>query len=156
MASSNLIIAFADDDQDDREFFIDAIGSLDTSVQILQFKNGADLIGHLESCGNESPDLIFLDLNMPVMNGKQCLRKLRLSLTLNKLPVIIFSTSDSESDVNDTYNLGANLYLKKTYSLKALRESLSEILCMPWKADMTKPERNGFLFRPGRIKVHRS
>ena len=156
MVSAKLIIALTDDDQDDCEFFIDALGSLDTSLQVLQFENGADLIEHLDSCEKESPDLIFLDLNMPVMNGKECLRKLRLSYTANKLPVIIPSTSDSERDVIDTYNLGANLYLKKPNDMKTLRQSLSEILCKPWRSDITKTDRNEFIFKPDRRKISRS
>lgn len=59
------------------------------------------------------PDLILLDMNMPIMNGKETLQKIRETPELKHLPVVILTTSTREKDVLDSYRLGVNAYLAK-------------------------------------------
>ena len=69
MDKTKLKIILVDDDEDDRLFFADALQGLQMDTELLEFKNGKDCIQYLESSSDELPNLIFLDLNMPVMNG---------------------------------------------------------------------------------------
>jgi len=59
------------------------------------------------------PDLVLMDINMPVMDGKQTLQEIRSDLELKHLPVVMLTTSNREKDVIESYRLGVNAYLTK-------------------------------------------
>ncbi|WP_049786948.1 response regulator [Brumicola nitratireducens] len=59
------------------------------------------------------PDLVLMDINMPVMDGKQTLQEIRADLELKHLPVVMLTTSNREKDVIESYRLGVNAYLTK-------------------------------------------
>ncbi|HEU0135706.1 MAG TPA: response regulator [Flavobacterium sp.] len=129
ISSVALKIMLADDDEDDRELFAEAIDSDNTEV--LTFSNGKKLMEVLKS-GRELPSCVFLDLNMPVKGGKECLAEIRSNPELKGLPVIIYSTSSNKKDIDETFTMGANLYVVKPGSFKKLRETLSKILRYEW------------------------
>src|SRR5688572_8962846 len=104
-------IYLADDDADDRELFQEAIRETTPQSSILTFNDGNKLIEYLGSPGSPVPDIIFLDINMPVKNGKECLSDIRKTPRFNHIPVIIFSTSLDNRDINDTFMNGANLFI---------------------------------------------
>lgn len=92
--------------------------------------------------GSPRPELILLDLNMPGMGGKEFLRQIKADDNLKQLPVIILTTSESEKDILDSYNLQASGYVNKPVSLddfKAVMGKIEEywfILCKrPPKTD---------------------
>jgi CheY-like chemotaxis protein len=119
----NLVIA--DDDEDDCIFFSDAVAELNVSARIVCFSNGAELMEALaketlDSC----PDILVLDLNMPLKNGMECLAEIRSNKVFDRLPIIIFSTSSQEQAVNAAYEGGATFYLKKPESFDKLKEAL--------------------------------
>ncbi len=74
-----------------------------------------------------TPDLILVDLNMPIMDGREFLREIKQDPTLKKIPVCILSTSSSETDVNDSYALHANSYITKPLQLNDYREVIRTI-----------------------------
>ena len=73
------------------------------------------------------PDYIFLDLNMALMDGKECLKKIREQNHLKSIPVIIFSTSSSQKDKEETQKLGANAFITKPPLVSTLAEKLSDV-----------------------------
>lgn len=73
------------------------------------------------------PDAIFLDLNMPRINGIQGLREIKQTSLLNNIPVIIYSTSSSKKDMQETLQLGASYFLTKKSNFEELRKELSVI-----------------------------
>ena len=77
--------------------------------------------------GNSRPDLILLDLNMPGMGGKEFLRRIKSDDTLKRIPVVILTTSDSEKDVLESYNLQAAGYVKKPVEIEEFRGAIREI-----------------------------
>src|SRR5688500_8021391 len=94
MRLNTVKIMIADDDEDDCVFFTDALGELNISVRISCFSNGAALMEELTNGSFTSlPDFLFLDLNMQLKNGMECLGEIRSNKTFDKLPIIIFSTS---------------------------------------------------------------
>ena len=112
-----------DDDIDDQELFIEAVKEIDAGIQCDCASNGEealDLLGKADTL----PDLIFLDLNMPRLNGKQCLERLKSNKDLRNIPVIIYSTSSQENDVRDTLALGAIHFLTKPSSFHELCDTL--------------------------------
>ena len=96
------IIMIVDDDPDDRAFFCEALSEVDASIECICLKGGEEAIEHLEESSNEFPDFIFLDLNMPRMDGKQCLKQLKSNSNLSSIPVVIYTTSKSKEDIEET------------------------------------------------------
>ena len=120
-------IFLADDDQDDRELFMDALSELPIETSVKQFQNGVDLMAELYS-GNPKPDTIFLDLRMPLMDGFECLTDIRSIPELSEIQVIIYSTSYNENEVEQLKESGANLYIKKPNSYNQLKTVLYKSL----------------------------
>src|SRR5690606_8447652 len=81
-----------DDDQDDRDFFFEALMEVDSTSGFLAAPNGIEAIKFLKHPDTNKPDLIFLDLNMPLMNGCQCLEEIRKIKAYKNTPVIIYTT----------------------------------------------------------------
>src|SRR6478672_4937519 len=111
--AGHLKILLADDDPDDRELFTEAAESHDVSVESVP--NGIELMQTLIHAA-ALPDFILLDLNMPEKGGKECLHEIRQYNKFDSVPVIIYSTSSSKKDIEDTFSMGANLYITKPNS----------------------------------------
>ena len=105
-----------DDDSDDRMLAMLAFKSLNLAHSIDFVTNGVELLEYLEArlvLGRELPDLILLDLNMPLKDGREALKEIKEHEKLKHLDVIIFSTSSSENDKKTTLDLGAKHYIVK-------------------------------------------
>jgi CheY-like chemotaxis protein len=124
-----LHIILADDDADDRFIFGDALRKSGINATLTTFTHCSELIDHLQN-GLITPDVIFLDINMPKMSGKECLKKIRTELQQQHIPVIMYSTSSNPEDIEETWQAGANLYVTKpfTYGLQvAMFQRLIEL-----------------------------
>ena len=106
-------IVLVDDDEDDRFLFSEAFEELKVATELLLFKNGQEFIDYLDSGLQRIPKLIFLDLNMPIKNGMECLKYMRKNELFNDIFVAIYSTSSSEKDIEETFLNGANIYIQK-------------------------------------------
>lgn len=125
----NKKILLVDDDADDQLFFVDAIKELEPDLKCGIANNGLEAFDHLKK-DPPPPSIIFLDLNMPFMNGFECLIKLKNSLEYKEIPVIIFTTSNHPQDVSRTMELGANMFFTKPPDFNTLKEKLQGILKM--------------------------
>jgi CheY-like chemotaxis protein len=115
-----------DDDHEEQEIFEYALKSVNPTVLIVTASNGIDALQKLVTEKDFNPDFIFLDLNMPRMDGKETLKELRKIDRLNLIPVVIYSTSGSERDIRETQALGANFYLEKQGNLTILKKRLAD------------------------------
>ena len=122
-----LNIYIADDDLEDRSFFIEALDNLPLTTAVTQFNNGVDLMDKLFSDDN-LPHVIFLDLYMPIMDGFECLMDIRNFKKFNDIYVIAYSEIYREREVNQLKEDGANLFLKKSSSFKELKKLLLKSL----------------------------
>ncbi|MBU2975694.1 response regulator [Zobellia sp. B3R18] len=122
-----LNLYLADDDTEDRELFVEALDEIDVSTQITQFDNGVDLMDDLFS-STDLPDAIFLDLNMPLMNGFECLTDIRNFPRFDDIKVIVYSTSYRLREVNQLQTDGANQYIQKPSSFDDLKVMLQKSL----------------------------
>jgi CheY-like chemotaxis protein len=121
------VIFLADDDADDRGFFCEAVEEIDKSVVCFAVKNGA-LIFNLLSDKTGQPDIIFLDINMPVMDGWECLRKLKSDDRYAAIPVAMYSTTSHVMHVEKALALGALCFLTKPDDFKQIKEILMEVV----------------------------
>jgi CheY-like chemotaxis protein len=117
-----MTILYVDDDPDDRQIFQEAVKSIDSRTICVTAQDGLDALSYLSM--HEPPDLIFLDLNMPLMDGKTCLGEIRGNKATGHLPVIVFTTSGNNRDRVDCENLGATDFLLKPVSFRHMREML--------------------------------
>ena len=122
------VLLLIDDDQDDLEMLEMQLKKIDSALQIFTAIDGEDALETLQKKMILEPDLIFLDINMPIMDGKQFLREIKKDSRLRHIPVIIYSTSKSQADMEETSKLGATSYLPKPNNHHELRNSLTSLL----------------------------
>ena len=103
----------ADDDADDAWLFCEALAEVGSAAECVTVENGLKLFELLSNHNTDKPDVIFLDINMPMMNGWECLRKLKGSPGYQNIPIIMYSTSSAKKDIDMAYGLGAQLFLTK-------------------------------------------
>ena len=115
-----------DDDPDDREMFCRAIQKIDSEIECLQVQSGEDAI-QLLSNNKISPDYIFMDINMPRMNGYECVREIYQYTSLRNTEIIMFSSTFNPRDQVDFGVLGLK-YLLKSSSLSSLIESITKLI----------------------------
>lgn len=125
-------ILLIDDDEDDRNIFCDALRLIDPAIKAHTATDGQNALDFLKRC-ETLPDFIFLDLNMPRMDGKQCLKKLKEDKHFETIPVIIYSTSKMEEDVKETMQLGAAHYIKKPVSFDDICKELAMVIKGKWE-----------------------
>lgn len=147
MSFQALNIILADDDKDDRLFFKDVIEQINIKTKLLIFNNGQELMDHLLGPDVVLPHLVFLDLNMPIKNGMECLEEIRRTDPLRNLVVAIYSTSSSEKDIEDTFIRGANIYINKPNSFNELKKAIKKIIELNWNYQTSNLDMENFLFR---------
>lgn len=151
LGKKNLHILLADDDEEDRELFITALQEVAPEVQITVARDGRELMNLLSKAEGFLPDIVFLDLNMPVKNGYECLEEIRADETIAAVPVVIYSTSTSREHIDDTYRKGADLYICKPESFNELKQIAGKLLSLKWSVHST-PLRENFVLKAGTIK----
>ena len=112
-----------DDDDDDQFIFLTALEDVVPAGRCHISNNALEAFRYLTAVA-EVPDLIFLDLNMPMMNGFEFLLILKSDPRLSAIPVIIFSTSDSPEDQDRAKELGALQLITKTADIQLLKKDL--------------------------------
>lgn len=146
MSLNNLNVLLADDDEDDRWLFEQALSNLKIKTTLLLFKNGKEIMDYLKKA-ESMPHIVFLDLNMPIKNGTECLIEMRKNDYLKEMIVAIYSTSSSEKDIENTFVNGANIYINKPNDFAALKKVIDKVLQLNWQYHTSNLNRDNFLFR---------
>jgi CheY-like chemotaxis protein len=120
-------ILIIDDDSDDVQFLMEALHQTNQAYDCVAVSNGEEALRFLNDT-NEKPDFIFLDLNMPRINGKECLIKIKSNDQFIDIPVVIYSTTSQKREMDELYRLGASYFLTKPHSFHVLLNSLEGIL----------------------------
>lgn len=118
-------ILLVEDDYDDQVFFVDALHKIHPDIVCDVAYNGLHALQKLTL--NANYDLIFMDLNMPLMDGFECLKELKQDVQLKHIPVIILTTSKNEDDIIRAKKLGAIMYVVKPSSFDALFEQVKRV-----------------------------
>ena len=128
MQHKPLLIYLADDDEEDSMLFKEALQEVDITTHVEVFNNGVTLMDKLLTRETSLPDAIYLDLNMPLMNGKECLDDIRNEPQFSKTPIIIYSTYIENSLADKLKNKGANWFIIKPNSFTELKSLLQKSL----------------------------
>lgn len=126
-------------------FFKDALTELPIEAEIHTVNDGDELLQYLSDPDNTLPNLLFLDLNMPRKGGLDCLKEIRSNEKLKDLSIAIYSTSASEKEIENTFILGANIYIRKPNDYAELKKVLASVLTMNWQYEVTNLNRANFL-----------
>jgi len=130
--SSKINILIADDELQNKEMLIDGLSQVISNFEVETVNNGADCINIIKS--GYQPDLLFLDLEMPVLNGLDCLQYMHTQKLLNNAPVIIYSSSQNLKAIKAASGYGASFYLvtpASSYKLGALLQYIFKLLGLP-------------------------
>jgi CheY-like chemotaxis protein len=117
-----------DDDAEDQEIFMEALKEVHPDINCVTATSGEDAFRQVEVHGAMTPDVIFLDMNMPKQNGKQVLKELKQSRFFREIPVVMYSTAFAPADVSEIKKLGAVFHLLKPSRFEDLCNALKDVL----------------------------
>ena len=140
-------VVLADDDEDDRSFFLEAFEELKIRTKVAIYKDGVALMNALNEADSILPNILFLDLNMPMKSGLECLQEIKNNDRFKEIAIAIYSTSASEEDIEDTFVNGANIYIKKPNNFNILKKILSDVVTINWQYHTSGLNKDNFLLR---------
>lgn len=138
-------IVLADDDLDDCSLFREALERVCSNFMLEVVYNGSQLLELLSGREENLPHLVFLDLNMPLMGGKEALEAIRKDKDLHDLSVVILSTSSRSEDKEETLVLGANGYISKPSCFERMQEILRKVLEVNWQYECGGLDRSHYV-----------
>lgn len=122
-------VLLAENDREQCFFFKKSLLQVRGKIQYTEVHDGEQLTTLLQ---NFMPDILFIDLNMPLKNGMDCIRDLRMKEAYKTLPIVVYSISTHPETIHGAYVAGANLYLVKPAEYFNLVHSLDAILSLDW------------------------
>jgi len=143
ITNTKLNILLVEDDSDDILFFKEAIEKLDIVNELSIATGCKELFSQLDN--NKIFDIIFLDINLPIMDGKQCLKEIKANERYKEVPIIIFTGSQAQSDVDVVYEYGAHYHVVKPYAHINYIASLKIVLGLNWKEKQPRPSKENFV-----------
>lgn len=120
-------VLLIDDDEDDQDIFVAAVNKLSAGISCTAMGDARQALTKL-AAGAVTPDVIFLDLNMPLMNGQQFLMEIKKLEKLKDIAVIIFSTSSNKTTIQLCKELGAADFITKPNTFNELADVLGRLL----------------------------
>lgn len=137
-------IYLADDDNDDKDLLEQATAEVCPDITLHHALDGNLLLKKLDKNFPPPPDAIFLDINMPVLNGYDSLKHIRDDERFKNIPVIIYSTSSTPYDIDAMYTAGADLYITKPLSFAGIKEMMKQVCDMHFGEGYIRPSRSNF------------
>jgi CheY-like chemotaxis protein len=129
-----MTILYVDDDAEDRELFQEAVHIIDPTIICNVANDGQHGLDTLEQL-IVTPDIIFLDVNMPVMNGRQFLETIRKTIRLRSIPVVMYSTTSASKEISDYKSLGARDFVVKPSSFDGVCKALRKFIVSEMPSD---------------------
>lgn len=120
-----MVVLNVDDDKDNLDIFCEAIKEVDPDIDFLQAQSASEALEILHHT-SALPDYVFLDMHMPCMDGRTCLKRIKDDHYLDTITVVMYSSSDNLREIAECRKLGAT-FLKKQNSHQRLVNSLKRI-----------------------------
>jgi len=134
-------ILLVDDDPDELDLFKCALQEIPLDLKLSFANNCEDLTSVLIK---HNPDIIFMDINMPGLNGIDCLKLIRTKEAYKTLPIIMYSTSNNTKYIEQCYEQKANYYVVKSYTFDGITRAINKVLSQNWGSHTPTPK-NDFL-----------
>lgn len=136
MEGGPLRVLLAEDDSAHAMLIERSLERYGFDIQLTRVRDGAEALDYLQHRGpygepaaSPRPDLVLLDLRMPKVDGLEVLRRIKTDGGLHRLPVVVLTTSDAETDVARAYDLQANSYLVKPIDFDEFSELMRDLGC---------------------------
>jgi len=137
-------VLLADDDENDRLLFQEALEETKIKTVVKTVDDGHALLEYLSNPEVILPHVLFLDLNMPIKGGMDCLLEIKSEKRFKDIAIAIYSTSATEEDIEDAFVNGANVYIKKPSEFSNLKKVLSEVITLNWQYHTSGLNRENF------------
>lgn len=121
-------ILLVDDDADDRKYFIEALTEIEPTAECISAKDGREALDILHDEQQTLPDYIFLDLRMPRVNGRLCLKEIKATERLKHIPVIVYTTSQDLIEAVEMESQGVVKFITKPTSTEEIYYVISQAL----------------------------
>ena len=128
----NIALLIVDDDEDDRQLFIESAKEVDESIICVTAKDCQEALRLLNNKENKLPDYIFLDLRMPRFSGRKCLEEIKKDNRLFNIPVIIYTTSREVEDATELKAMGAAHFISKPVNPDEIYYLISAVIGEKW------------------------
>lgn len=123
-----MLVLFVDDDPDDYDIFCEALRTANSNIKCIHAPDGKAAIDLLRDGIPKLPDYIFLDVNMPIMGGKECLIRIKEIPKAKNIPVIMYSTTKNPKEIIEYKQLGAKEFVVKPGTFEMLVNTLKKII----------------------------
>ncbi len=124
-------ILLIDDDPDDIDLFHHAVSDVSPRSELHSFDNCKEALGQIEKNSIAIPDVIFVDLVMPVTTGVECIKMIKKNPLLKDIPMMALSTSSNPSNLDELYNIGVSYFITKPPSLAKLKVAINYMVNLP-------------------------
>ena len=121
-------VLLVDDDRDDRFLFKDALAKTGLPIFFQDAEDCYQALDILQQMKEETPDIVFIDINMPDIDGFECLKRIKAKEAWKDIPIIIYSTSNNQLHIDEAGRLGAAAYIRKPNDFWELCAKLKQIL----------------------------
>lgn len=121
-------VVLIDDDRDDAELFKEVLSEIDSSIGFTHFEESKEALQTLSESNSILPNFIFLDINMPVVSGWECLAEFKKNEHLKVIPVIMFTTSSQPKEIEAAKERGADGFITKPSDYKTLKALITSVL----------------------------
>ena len=140
MASEPKTILLVEDNADDEQLTLRAMRQSEVPNMIRVARDGAEALERLFDDGARLPDLILLDLKLPKVSGLEVLQKIRSEEKTRALPVVVLTSSDEEKDIVESYNLGANSFIRKPVDFDEFIDAVRQLGLYWLSMNRTRPK----------------
>lgn len=137
-----LNLLFVDDDSDESYLFNEALEHAGLKINLSRAVDGNHLLSVL--LNEPTPDLVFIDINMPYKDGVEALTEIRKNPKFKNLPLVIYSTTKNENHIDQCYSKGADLFVIKPNNFDGMVKVVKRVCTIDW-SNYTRPSRQEFV-----------
>lgn len=142
-----LSVILVDDDEGNRIVFKKILKELKIGVKIQSFGNGENLMEYLNSQEALVPEILFMNYNISMKNSLECLSEIKTDFRFDNMVTAVYAENLSESEIEDVFVNGANVFIKKKEDYTAMKKVLSEVITINWQYYTSGLNRDNFIMK---------
>lgn len=142
-----LSVILVDDDEGNRIVFKKILKELKIGVKIQSFGNGENLMEYLNSQEALVPEILFMNYNISMKNSLECLLEIKTDFRFDNMVTAVYAENLSESEIEDVFVNGANVFIKKKEDYSAMKKVLSEVITINWQYYTSGLNRDNFIMK---------